>query len=366
MLHRGTTSDGPDRKVDKVLLLAPSEGLGGGIERYLVGVESALHASGVPYERLNLRSAHAGPPSLHDKLAFGLKVRAALRADSRTTRVVAAHAGLLPVTHLCRRASNYSGTVVIYYGIEVWQSRRIPGAWLARGADVRAVAISSFTGGALRRVTAATVVNPALDQEWYEQLIAAGAAAPPKTLDGPVKLITVFRLDDWESKGLPEVIAAIASLDTAIELVVVGSGSASVALRALVERYPWVRIRTALDDRSLAAEYALADIAVLATRTKIGENASGEGFGLCLVEAQLAGTAVIAPAQGGSFDAFQPGITGLAPIDESASALAAVLRELLDEAVRKEMSEAAVRWTTAAFNPGQASKAFVDVLLSPI
>ena len=47
----------------------------------------------------------------------------------------------------------------------------------------------------------------------------------------------------------------------------------------------------------------------------------GEGFGLVLLEAQAAGTPVIATAYGGSHEACIEGVTGVAPADESAEAL---------------------------------------------
>ena len=44
-----------------------------------------------------------------------------------------------------------------------------------RRADVRAVAISNFTAGALLRDCRATVLPPALSREWFDTLAAAAA-----------------------------------------------------------------------------------------------------------------------------------------------------------------------------------------------
>jgi phosphatidylinositol alpha-1,6-mannosyltransferase len=353
--------------LQRVLLLAPSEGLGGGIERYVRGVESALLDTGITYERMNLRRAGEGHPSLRRKLAFSAQVRTALSADSRRTRIVAAHAGLLPVTFLARTAAAYDGTVVIYHGVEVWSTRRPPGHRVARHSDVRAIAVSSFTSGALKHAMPAMVVKPFLDRAWYSSLIAAGKSVEKGSPGSPVRVLTVFRLQDWESKGLPIIVNAIESLECAIELVVVGSGIPSRELVNFVRVRPWLQVKTALDDASLAAEYAAADVVILATRTRAGKHPSGEGFGLCLVEAQLAGTAVIAPAYGGSHDTFLQRITGLSPTDESSGALASVLRELATNPVmRAAMSRAGARWSRTAFEPTGGAKALVETLLSPI
>ena len=85
------------------------------------------------------------------------------------------------------------------------------------------------------------------------------------------------------------------------------------------------RSRPGLSDRELARQLAGADLFVLATRSRGGRHTSGEGFGLVLLEAQVAGTPVVAPAHGGSHDAYIEGITGLAPMDETAGSLARVM-----------------------------------------
>jgi glycosyltransferase involved in cell wall biosynthesis len=89
-------------------------------------------------------------------------------------------------------------------------------------------------------------------------------------------------------------------------------------------------VRAGLSDRDLADELAAADLFVLATQTRSGRRAVGEGFGLVLLEAQAAGTPVIAPAYGGSREAYIEGVTGVAPLDESAEALLRSLQDLLE------------------------------------
>ena len=84
-----------------------------------------------------------------------------------------------------------------------------------------------------------------------------------------------------------------------------------------------VHLRPGLTDHDLAAQFAASDLFVLASRTRSGRRPCGEGFGLVLLEAQVAGTAVVGPAHGGSPDAYLDGVTGATPRDESAAALAA-------------------------------------------
>jgi phosphatidylinositol alpha-1,6-mannosyltransferase len=86
---------------------------------------------------------------------------------------------------------------------------------------------------------------------------------------------------------------------------------------------------------------------------------------MALLEAQIAGTAVVAPAFGGSGDAFQPAITGLAPVDESPEALAGVLAELLyDEDRRGKLGHAAAAWSQARFEPTTYGNRVLRTLLS--
>src|ERR1700722_6077120 len=105
----------------RVLLLSPSCGLGGGIERYVATVEWAFEAEGVGCQRLDLighgARAHAR------LLAQG---RPLLRAGSEPTRVVVAHRSLLPVAALLAREPTVCGMSALYYGSEMWGLRWRP------------------------------------------------------------------------------------------------------------------------------------------------------------------------------------------------------------------------------------------------
>ena len=147
--------------------------------------------------------------------------------------------------------------------------------------------------------------------------------------------MTAFRLAEWRDKGLPQLTAALAALGRGdVRLTVCGSGAPPADLVAHVRRYPWCTLRPGLDDAELAARFAQASLFVLATRTRPGRRPSGEGFGLVLLEAQVAGTAVVGPAHGGSPEAYLDGVTGETPRDESVAALPQVLDELARQPAR--------------------------------
>jgi glycosyltransferase involved in cell wall biosynthesis len=145
---------------------------------------------------------------------------------------------------------------------------------------------------------------------------------------------------------------------------VCGTGPVPDDLQATVAAHPWCRLAPDLSDGELAGQLAGADLFVLCTRTRAGTVACGEGFGLVLLEAQLAGTPVVAPAHGGSGDAYLPGVTGVAPVDESPSALCAALAPLLSDTRRRaEMGRAAAAWSRARFEPDSYARQVVQTLL---
>jgi glycosyltransferase involved in cell wall biosynthesis len=83
-----------------------------------------------------------------------------------------------------------------------------------------------------------------------------------------------------------------------------------------------------------------------------------------LLEAQVAGTAVVGPAHGGSRGAYLDGITGETPRDESVPALAQVLDRLLARPGRLgQMGARGAQWARARFNPDRYAALAVDRLL---
>jgi phosphatidyl-myo-inositol dimannoside synthase len=352
----GTGGHGP------ALMLSPSRGLGGGIERYVQTVESAFTARGVSYHRVDLQ--HPGPAGHRAVLAAAAAV---LAETPEPTRLVVAHRALLPVAALLARNHRVQGISVLCYGIDVWgqraRARRHVESWLLRRRDVRVVTISSFTAGALFPVARSTILPPGLSRDWFAELADAAAADRPQHA-GP-RLMTAFRLADWRNKGLPQLLDAIAALRLPnVRLTVCGSGEPTAELRACIDRFPWCTLRPGLTDRELAVQFATADLFILATRTRAGKLACGEGFGLVLLEAQVAGTAVVGPAHGGSPDAYLEGVTGMTPRDESVESLSRVLHSLLSDAERlSRMGARGALWARDRFAPDQYATLAVGRLL---
>jgi phosphatidyl-myo-inositol dimannoside synthase len=345
-----------------VLLLSPSYGLGGGIERYVQTVQSALNDHGLAHRRLDLPR-----PGLGGHKELLAEAGDALDGEYGGARVIVAHRALLPVASLLARTRPVHGISVICHGIDVW-GPRAGLRWqlesrLMKRPGVRIVAASAFTAGSLFPGTRATVLPPGLSRTWFSELVRA-AAAPPAPRQG-IELMTAFRLDAWRDKGLPQLVAAIAALGRPeVRLTVCGSGKPPADLLAHLAEVPWCMLRPGLSDRHLAAQFAAADLFVLASRTRPGRRRCGEGFGLVLLEAQVAGTAVLGPAHGGSPDAYQDGVSGATPRDESVSALAQVLSELLAQPVRlSRMGSAGARWAQARFAPERYAALAIDRLL---
>jgi len=344
------------------LLLTPSRGLGGGIERYMDTVEWAFAERGVEYRRVDLR--HSGAAA-HARMLS--EAREHLRVITAPARLVVAHRSLLPVAWLLARGGNACGISVVCHGIDVWGTRSLVRGRvenrLMRRPGVRIVAVSNFTAGALVGDCQATVLQPGLSREWFDTLVEASADAPVRHVG--MHLATAFTLGQWRDKGLPELLAAVAALDRDdIRVTVCGGGDPPLELKRLVRQHPRCTLRPECTDWELAHELAKADLFVLATRTRGGRASFGEGFGLVLLEAQVAGTPVVGPAYGGSRDAYLDLVSGIAPANESAGELAKVLDQLLRDPARlADMGRRAAEWAQECFSPERYAPQAVARLL---
>ena len=143
----------------RVLLLCPSRGLGGGIERYVETLEWALGAQEISCQRVDLNGA-----GIRAHAAMLADARILLRGSSEPVRIVVGHQALLPVATLLAREPSVCGISVLCYGQEVWTAglrpRRVLERSLMRRKDVHVVAISSFTAGALGVDCHATILPP--------------------------------------------------------------------------------------------------------------------------------------------------------------------------------------------------------------
>jgi phosphatidyl-myo-inositol dimannoside synthase len=350
----------------RVLLLTPSRGLGGGIERYAETLESVFAAQQLDFQRVDLygngqvsrRSAYTQMLGIAGKY---------LRGGVEPARIVVLHRSLLPTASLLARQRSTCGVSVVCHGNDVWGRRSKLRVHvedrLMRGPSVRVVAVSNFTAGALCAVSPAVILPPGLSSEWFSTLVRASVDA--HAVRPTVKLLTAFRLSRWRDKGLPQLLDAVSALGRSdISITVCGSGRPPADLEQLVEVNRQITLHVDLAPEDLAREFASADIFVLATQPRAGRDAFCESFGLVLVEAQIAGTPVVAPAHGGSRDAFVVQRTGVAPSNSTAEALAEVLDDLLRDPNRLErMRSTAAEWSREMFSPEKYAKRAIHALL---
>lgn len=337
----------------RVVVVTPSAGLGGGIERYATTMVHALESHDVNVVVHSL-AAPGRPATMSRKCAFALRIWVSCLMASEDFHLVLAHPDLLPAALTARLAPRCRTVSVICHGTDIWQGSNMTARALLRLLRARVFGVSGFSAGAVLGWAPAGVLPPGLDPAWFNTLHDASVAWSGQYNAGQLSILTTFRLSQWESKGLPEIIEALQSLQstTKVTLQIAGQGSPSPRMRALLRPLDWVTIHQDLTDRELARLYAEADLFVLATRLRTKPPASGEGFGLVLAEAQVAGTPVIAPARGGSWDAFWPGVTGLAPVGETAADLADAVRTLLDDPeVLKQMGESCRTWASENYDP---------------
>ena len=171
-------------RAERALLLAPSRGLGGGIERYLQTVESAFDDAGVASRRVDL--SRPGPAGHRALLAEATSALASIAGPARP-RLVVGHRSLLPVAAVLARTRRADGISVVCHGSDVWQSRRTPRSglesWLMSRHDVRLVAVSSFTAGALLPRGLATILPPGLSRAWFGELVRAAGREADRAAD---------------------------------------------------------------------------------------------------------------------------------------------------------------------------------------
>ena len=225
--------------VVRALLLTPSRGRGGGIERYAETLEWAFASEGVKCQRLDLSQAGL---SAHARLVA--QARTALHESGEPTRIVAVHRSLVPAARLLARHPAASGISVVCHGNDVWASRLRPRLhvenYLMQQPGVRVMTVSSFTSGALFRRCPTAVLPPGLSQQWFSTLVEASAR--PRQARPPVRLVTAFRLPDWQQKGLPELLQAVAALGRDdIRVTVCGTGTVPPRPPAVREPVPPVR-----------------------------------------------------------------------------------------------------------------------------
>ncbi|HWP85726.1 MAG TPA: glycosyltransferase, partial [Terriglobia bacterium] len=163
-------------------------------------------------------------------------------------------------------------------------------------------------------------------------------------------LLWVGRLQPW--KGVDTALRALAEIPGAV-LAIAGDGEERRALERLAAELGLaarVRFLGPLPRAELPRLYAAADL-LLAT------SFASETFGIGLVEAQACGLPVVASRFGGFPEVVDEGRTGLLVPPRDPQALAAAVRELLeDPARRRAMAAAAPAWAAQFAWPAVADR----------
>jgi len=320
----------------KLLLLSPSEGFGGGIERVAKAVEEAWpgRVERVDLYRRKKVDVAAGQPLV--KLGFTLRALAAgLRTRPRI--ILSLHIGVLPVATALALAFR-ARLALMGLGREVWV--RLP-AWerfLVRRCS-RLLAISSFTAEYFARRVGVRAERISIIRlpvgPLFQTALMSRETAPNG--DSPLRLLSVSRIvPECRYKGLfsvaeslPEIISRMPDM----RWVVVGGGDDLPRLRARCDELDvsaYVDFREDIDDAGLLAAYREADLFVLPSVAEPdADPPTGEGFGIVYVEAACFGLPSIASVKGGgALDFIEDGVSGITVPVDAPQALAETVERL--------------------------------------
>jgi glycosyltransferase involved in cell wall biosynthesis len=286
-------------------------GLGDGFPRpnALTKAAAKAHLSDLP----------KGRPIVIDGLAFGVLPEAAQALRATHPLIALVHHPLALETGVTAQDA---------VGLRESESAALA---CARGVIVTSAATARMLvadfGVAAERIT---VAEPGTDR----------VALAPRKQTGAVALLAVGAI--VPRKGYDVLIAALAGLiDLPWRLTIVGDCGrdlpAVARLRADIERHrlsPRVAIEDAVADERLAALYAASDLFVLASHY--------EGFGMAYAEAIAHGLPVIGTTGGAIPDTVPAGAGILVPPGD-APALAATLRQLIENAAERARLAAGAR-----------------------
>ncbi len=290
-------------------------------------------------------------------VAFGLAVRSAIRRFSPD--VIHAHWWMPGGWFASRSQLPY---VVTCHGSDV--------RLLERGDLVRRIALPTFRGAG--RVTTVSkfladdiqrmlpplqgrvqVAPMPVDVHAFLEAAGITKAVPPRLL---------YAGNLVPSKGVDVLLRAVAELSkrgVVCALKILGEGPARSELQALAQqigiasRTTWAPF---VPQASMAAEYGASTVTVLPTR------GHAEGLGLTLVEALLAGSAVVGTAAGGIPEVVIHEQTGLIARDGDPIDLADQVQRLLTDApLRERLTGAGKEHVLRIFAPEAAIDRYIEI-----
>lgn len=317
-----------------MLLLTPSRGHGGGIERVADMIEDAWAG---PVARVDVMSARGSRPSVRDKASFAARaLSAALR--ERPTVVVAVHVALAPVAVIAALGPQ-ARVGVIGHGREVWGPMSAARRMLLNRCTL--VAVSPFTARWLARRAGIDANGVQVVLSPVAEHFAKVAGTPPTpSHNRELALLTVSRITQecrYKDHGsVARAVALLAQRGRPARWTVIGDGDDLPALAALCEQLgvgDSVDLLGHVDDVRLQEAYAAADVLVLpSVADPAADPPIGEGFGLVYAEAGAYGVPSIACTEGGGSSAFVVhGETGLLVEPRSPAALLQAIERLQDE-----------------------------------
>jgi glycosyltransferase involved in cell wall biosynthesis len=210
--------------------------------------------------------------------------------------------------------------------------------------------VEHFLPGAARNLVVAPMP---VDVERFSQASAREKVDPPRIL---------FAGNLLPSKGVDLLIRAAAELTRRgirYELKVLGEGPSLGSLRALAEQLgiaEQVTWSPFVGQTQMPAEYGASTITVLPTRGQ------AEGLGLTLVEALLAGSAIVGTPAGGIPEVVQHEVTGLLTQPDDPIDLANQLERLLtDTVLRKRLMLAGKDYALRTYSPETTVARFLRI-----
>jgi glycosyltransferase involved in cell wall biosynthesis len=358
----------------RVLVLAPSLEVTGGIQRYVKtlnrGLREILGEQGVRVLTLASRAskgrAENGKPRSENTTEVGgsAKVLFALRSIWRTLAwqpdlVVAAHVGFAPLAWVlqglghCRYWS-------FAYGIEVWSPLSVAKR-RALADSARVVCVSEFTRQRLAELHGIPGELMRLLPCVAEELTPAEADVPPlwERRGNERIMLTVSRLVSSERyKGHDVLLQALVHVRQKVPDVlylVVGEGDDRVRLEEMARQLNLgesVCFLGEISDEHLATCYDLCEVFAMPSRTELdGASAKGEGFGIVYLEAMMRGKPVIGPNYGAPTEFIRHGEHGLLVNPQDPEAVAAAVVELFESPERaRRMGEAARAWVRREYS----------------
>ena len=343
----------------RIGLLASDLSAGHGWANYSLNLIRQLNARGIETTVVCARNSpgvdfpqHAilpsvAPPERHSLIKI-------LRQLPRTRALLSdcdiVHSAIEPYAILAAAVAGGRPLFVTAHGsyVNLPRMSRFPVGWMYRRAFERAqlICVSRHTAEVARTLlpnARARVINNGVDAASFERLPAAGIekTAPTVVTLGEVK----------PRKGTLQLVEAMAIARERLpgaQCLIMGNPQRGSPYTALVERRvrelgleDAVKFMGFVDDDLRRAWLAAADVFALPS---MNDGLFFEGFGLALLEASAAGTAVVGTDKCGLADAIEDGVTGLVVSqDNIAEALPRALLDLLEDPARAARMGAAGR-----------------------